>query len=251
MLKAKSLKRALAPIAAISDETCNEIARPAGDLDVIDMGVVADHKLERGVDLIVAAAGLVALDQHDARALLDHDQRAGEHRGRLVAGRGKHQMDRPLDRRALGDVDDRAVAHQRGVERDHALVARPARPCRDVGDQRDRPPPAPRAIERMVRPGDRSARSDSSGTNAPSTNTMRRASMSPISCAGVLGARLGGGVGRRRRAASPRASARADRCISTPRRAGAAGRARRSARTRPRAAPRPCRRPAAWPCAAA
>ena len=99
----------------------DEIARPAGDLDVVDVRLVADDQFERGVDLM-AGGGVVALDQHGARALLDHDQRAGEHRGRLVAGRGKHQMDRPLDGRALGDVNDGAVAHQRGVERDHALA---------------------------------------------------------------------------------------------------------------------------------
>ncbi len=99
----------------------NKVVGPAGDLDVVDMGVVADHQLERGVDL-VACGRVVAFDQHDAGALLDHHQRAGEHRSRPVAGRGEHQMDRPLDRRALGDVDQRAIAHQRGVERDHALL---------------------------------------------------------------------------------------------------------------------------------
>src|SRR4051812_44080692 len=42
------------------------------------------------------------------------------------------------------------------------------------------------AIERMLRPRDRSARSDNSGTNVPSTKTMRRASMSPISLPAAL-----------------------------------------------------------------
>ena len=48
----------------------------AGDLDVIDMGLVADHELERGVDLVLAPTAFVALDQHRARALLDDDERA-------------------------------------------------------------------------------------------------------------------------------------------------------------------------------
>ena len=41
----------------------------AGDLDVVDMSLVADHEFERGIDLVVAARrALVALDQHRARA---------------------------------------------------------------------------------------------------------------------------------------------------------------------------------------
>ena len=45
----------------------------AGDLDVVDMGLVADRDFERGVDLIVATRrAFVALDQHRPRALADH-----------------------------------------------------------------------------------------------------------------------------------------------------------------------------------
>ena len=62
-----------------------------------------------------------------------------------------------------------------------------------------------------------------SGTNAPSTNTMRRASIEASSRAGVARARLRRRVRRARQAAWHRASARAGRCISTPRPAGAAG----------------------------
>ena len=97
----------------------------ARDLDVIDMRVVGDGKLQRGVRLIVAAVrAFVALDDHRARALLDHDERAGEQRGRLVAGRGEHQMDRPLDRGAGRHMDHDAVAHEGGVERDRHVVGR-------------------------------------------------------------------------------------------------------------------------------
>ena len=110
----------------------------------------------------------------------DHDQRAGEHRRRLVAGRGKHQMDRLLDGRALGDVNERAVAHQRGVERRPRPRARSATTLPRCAATSGSPAASACAIERMVRPGDRFCRSDNSGTNTPSTNTMRRTSMSPI-----------------------------------------------------------------------
>ena len=204
------------------------------------MRVVADDELERGVDLIVAAVrAFVALDDHGARALLDHDERAGEQRGRLVAGRGEHQMDRPLDRGAGRDVDHDAVAHERGVERDRD-VARSRPPCRDASATSASPCASACAIERMVRPVSSAARSDSSGDERAVDEHQPPALDVGEQRAGVLGARLRGRVGRRPRAASRRASARAGRCISTPRRGGAAGPLLRSARTRPRAAaPRP------------
>ena len=97
----------------------------AGDLDVVDMGFVADHDLERGVDLVVAARGpLVALDQHRPRALADHGQRAHEHRGRGAAGIEEHEMQRPRQRRARGNLDHDAVAHERGVECDRDVIGR-------------------------------------------------------------------------------------------------------------------------------
>ena len=110
-----------------------------------------------------------------ARApLLDHDQRAGEHRRRPLAGRGKHQMDRPLDRRALGDVDDApsrisAVlsATTPSLLGRHDL-AEMRRDQRIAGRQRLRH----RAD--ASGPATDPSRSDSSGTNVPSTNTMRR-----------------------------------------------------------------------------
>ena len=114
----------------------------ARDLDVIDMRLVGDRQLQRGIGLIVAAVGaLVALDQHRARALLDHDQRAGEQRGRLVAGRGEHEMDRPLDRGAGRDMDHDAVAHEGGVERDRRIVGLDH--LADPVDQRIASPRAP------------------------------------------------------------------------------------------------------------
>ena len=54
---------------------------------------------------------------------LDDDQRAHKARGGLFRG-DKDQMQRPLDGRAGTDADDRAVAHQRGVERDGDIAPR-------------------------------------------------------------------------------------------------------------------------------
>ena len=94
------------------------------DLDVIDMGLVADKDLERGIDLVIAAGGaFMALDQHNAGALLYHHQRAHEGRGRLCRG-DEEEMNRPLDGRAGGNADHRAIAHQRGIERDRGVACR-------------------------------------------------------------------------------------------------------------------------------
>ena len=69
---------------------------------MVDMGLVADLEFERGVDLIfVAGRAFVALDQHGARALLDDDERAGENRGRRLAGIDEDEMDRARQRGAL------------------------------------------------------------------------------------------------------------------------------------------------------
>ena len=74
----------------------------AGDLDVIDMGLVADLELERRVHLVLAGIrAVVAFDQHRARALLDDDERADEDRGRLLAGIDEDEMDRPRQRDSL------------------------------------------------------------------------------------------------------------------------------------------------------
>ena len=93
----------------------------------------------------------MALDQHRARALLDHDQRAREQRGRLVAGRSEHEMDRPLERRARRDVDHDAVAHEGGVERDRR-DRRSRRPCRGAARPAHRRPRAPPPSSGWSRP---------------------------------------------------------------------------------------------------
>ena len=71
----------------------------ADDLDVIDLGAVADDEFERGIDLVVdAVRALVALDQRQARAPCSTttSERA-KRRGRLVRG-DEDEMQRPLDR---------------------------------------------------------------------------------------------------------------------------------------------------------
>ena len=229
MLKAKSLKRASRADRSHQRRDVDEIARAAGDLDVIDMGVVADHELERGVDLM-AGDGVVALDQHGARALLDHDQRAGEHRGRLCR-RSRRTPDgsaarrvaplatwmtapsrisavlsattpSPLGRHDLAEIGgDQRIARRQRLR--HRADGQAGRQIGEVGQLRHE------ACRRRTRCAAHPCRR--SACRHPWRAPWRRRPA-------------------RRRAASPRASARADRCISTPRSAGAAGRARRSAR---------------------
>ncbi len=98
---------------------------------------------------------------------------------------------------AGADADHRAVAHQRGVERDGDVARR-----RELAEMRESAPdrrrPARRRASRpQARAPDRQCRTVPA-TNAPSTKTRRRVSTSPSNCAGVLGARLGGGIGRAR-----------------------------------------------------
>ena len=98
---------------------------PAGDLDVIDMRGVADLELERRIHLVlIAIRADMAFDQHRARPLLDHDERADEHRRGLLARIHENKMDRPRQRSALRDPDHRAVTHESGIERDRHVVGR-------------------------------------------------------------------------------------------------------------------------------
>ena len=97
----------------------------AGDLDVVDVSRVADLELERRIHLVLAGIRAdMAFHQHGARALLDHDERADEYRGRLLARIHEHEMDRPRQRDTLRDMDHRAVTHERGIERDRHVVGR-------------------------------------------------------------------------------------------------------------------------------
>ena len=95
------------------------------DLDVIDVRLVADLELEHRVHLVlVRRRAEVAFDQHRTRALLNRDERTHEHRCGLAVRRHEHEVERTGERGARGDVDHRAVAHERRVERDRDVVAR-------------------------------------------------------------------------------------------------------------------------------
>ena len=91
---------------------------------MVDMGLVADHQFERGIDLVVDRGTLVALDQHGAGVFADDDQGAREDRRWPCAGIGEHQVQRPRQRRAVGDPDYRAIAHEGGVECDRDIIGR-------------------------------------------------------------------------------------------------------------------------------
>ena len=169
----------------------------AGDLDVVDMGLVADLDFERGIDLVVAARrALVALDQHRPRALADHGERAREHRGRRTAGIEEDEMQRPRQRSAGSHLDHDAVAHEGGVERDRDVIGRddPAEPSGDrrvAGRQRLRH----RADgETGLKPGEigqfRHEGAVDQNDAAAFDGGERRA--------GILRARLGGRIRRRR-----------------------------------------------------
>src|SRR5262249_34970069 len=57
----------------------------AGDLDMIDVGLVTDLELERRVHLVLARDRAdVAFDEHRARPLLDDDEGTGEYRSGLA-----------------------------------------------------------------------------------------------------------------------------------------------------------------------
>jgi len=86
VVKRNALKRARAPTFAIRVHRCNRAGAGPGQLDVVEMGLVAHRKLHGRVDLVGTLRGpFVAFHHHGARALLDHDQRAGEDRGRAQA----------------------------------------------------------------------------------------------------------------------------------------------------------------------
>ena len=127
-----------------------------------------------------------------------------------------------VERRAGRDLDHGAVAHEGGVERDRDIVGR-----HDLAEMRRRPPVAggQRLRQRADgQPGLERRR----GRTVPARRRRRRRRCGGLRSRRAPRRRSWRAPWRRRRAAPRaawrRASARADRCISTPRRAGAAGR---------------------------
>ena len=88
--------------------------------EIIDLRAVADHQFKRAIDL--GNAAIMAFGDQRLGALFNHDQRAGEAGARRVATGSEHQMDRTLQFGTGGDLDNGAIAHQRGVERDRGVV---------------------------------------------------------------------------------------------------------------------------------
>ena len=215
---------------------------PAGDLDVIDVGAVADHKLERGVDLVRRPqASWLSTSMARAPGSITTSERVNTEAGREPVAANT----RWIGRSAVAPLATRTSAPSR-----ISAVLSATTPSRSGGTTLPRcaascgsPAAIASAIERMVRPGDRLARSESSGTNMPSTKTMRRASMSPSQLPGAPAHATWPRRRARRRSAWRRASARAGRCISTPRSAGAAGPRPRTTETPLRAAPTPAPSP--------
>src|SRR5207248_5215660 len=93
------------------------------DLDVIDVSIVPDLKLEDCVHL-VAVRTLVALEQHCTGPRLDDDEGANEHRGGCGAGTDVYEMKRPHQRGPCSDVNQRPVSHEGGVEGDREIIGR-------------------------------------------------------------------------------------------------------------------------------
>jgi hypothetical protein len=92
---------------------------------VVDVGVLGGADLRHRVGEGLAAAGAdVALDHADLGAAIGDDQRPREARPRCVA-RGRHVHDVHGDRagRVGGDVDERPVADEGGVQRRESLLA--------------------------------------------------------------------------------------------------------------------------------
>ena len=247
-----SLKRACAPIAAISVETCSAPRALAGDLDVIDMRLVADHQLERGVDLIVRAAPGLRGSRPASRARprsTTTSERANTDAGSL-AGVDEDEMDRPRERGPGRDVDHRAVAHEGGVERDRRH-RRSARPCRDAARRARSPAASACAIERMVRPGSSCGqigqfRHERAVDEHDAARTRSPASSAPASFARAFAAASGAPAS----GLASRISARRSVYFhSSTRRCGRPSRSKRRNAASRRSATAP--RPAAAPCAAA
>ena len=101
-------------------------ASPASvHLDVGETGAVAERHLAQRIGLAGRGAGQrhVGLDDGGAGAGRRADDVARGDEAPFLAGAGEHQQQRLGQLGALGDADDGAVGHERGVERDDRLLA--------------------------------------------------------------------------------------------------------------------------------
>ena len=203
----------------------------ADDLDVIDMRPVADKQFQRRVDLIVAAGGtFMALDQHGPRARLDDDQRTHKARRRLCP---KQRRRRCSGRSMVAPAATRMTAPSPiSAVLSATATSLGRREFAEVRGDRASLSASASPSETIERPGSSAAVSDNSGHEcAVDENQPAALDIAEHLPAQSSAARFGGGIGRARRAAWRRASARADRCISSPRRGGAAGLLWRTRRT--------------------
>ena len=211
---------------------------------MVEPRIVADRDDQRVVDLIGlrAIGGDVAFDQRRAGVLAEAQQRAREHRRRRGAAGDMNDLQRLRQHDAIGDLDHHAVGHHRGVERDHRIGA--------VGREQlrlqrwRRRLPARRAGVRMASPFSSRRCGKLRREHAVHQHQPARA-LDRLQLHGRGGRASARRVRRGAPAAALRASARADRCISSPRSGGAAGRRARKPRSAAGAPRRPCRCPAA------
>ena len=210
-----------------SSRASSPIADDQGVVDLIGLG---------------ALGGDIAFHQRRAGVLAEPQQRAREHRRRRGAAGDMNDMQRLRQHGAVGDLDHDAIGHHRAVERHHRIGV--------VGREQLRLQRGVAGFQHLAQRAD--ARPFS---RSPSIGQFWRehAIHQHQPAHAFDGVQLQGGC---RRASAPphpaqppaaalRASARADRCISSPRSADAAGRRAHRPRTPAGAHRRPCRRPAA------
>ena len=121
------------------------------------MGACAERNLAQRIGLAGRGTGErdVRFDHGRARAVAELDDVARGDEAPFVAGAGEDQQQRLVEPGSLGNADDGAVRHERGVERDHGLLAggafaRPGRLRR--GLRTSAPPPATRSPAPRLRP---------------------------------------------------------------------------------------------------
>ena len=96
VVKVMSPNRARSADGGAQGREVERIAALGADLDVIEIGAVAEHEIDGGIDLVVDPVGSVmALEQREAGAGADHHEGAREHRRRALRPVGEDEMQRP------------------------------------------------------------------------------------------------------------------------------------------------------------